>query len=190
MTQRAISDDGQWWWDGQRWLPALSPDGRWRFDGRAWRRTSTWRQPSPAVLISAAVWVATLALWGPTLVMVLPPVPNVAPDPGVEAVLITVFVVVVVLATAATGFIIGVAAQLRWLWLASVIGAGAQMVGYVASMIIADTQSGGSADDFAAVGLIMLTGPVLLGITALLWAGGGLGALARIASRRLANRSQ
>ncbi|WP_415853888.1 GNAT family N-acetyltransferase [Sinomonas sp. G460-2] len=93
MTERPISDDGRWWWDGQRWVPALSPDRRWRFDGRVWRRTSTWRPPSPAVLASAAVWVGALALWGPALVMVLPPVPNVASDPGVEAVLIAVFLV-------------------------------------------------------------------------------------------------
>jgi len=31
------SADGRWWWDGERWHPAISPDGLWRFDGRGWK---------------------------------------------------------------------------------------------------------------------------------------------------------
>jgi Flp pilus assembly pilin Flp len=31
-----FSPDGQWWWDGAQWRPAVSPDGRWRWDGRSW----------------------------------------------------------------------------------------------------------------------------------------------------------
>jgi len=31
-----FSDDGQWWWDGQSWVPALSPDRRWRWSGNVW----------------------------------------------------------------------------------------------------------------------------------------------------------
>ncbi|WP_415854369.1 hypothetical protein [Sinomonas sp. G460-2] len=182
---RQHSDDGQWWWDGQRWLPALSLDGRWRFDGRAWRRNSQWREPSRAVLITGGIWAAALALWAPVLMMVLP-APSGVLDTGEETVLIAVFVVVVLLATVATGFAVGLATQLRWLWLASVVGAGAQMVGYVASMVLSDAPS---ADDFAAVGSIMLTGPVLLGITALLWAGAGLGRLATAIRRRMVRRT-
>jgi hypothetical protein len=31
------SADRRWWWDGQRWHPAISPDGLWRFDGHGWK---------------------------------------------------------------------------------------------------------------------------------------------------------
>ena len=31
-----ISPDGQWFWDGQKWLTTLSPDGQSRWDGRNW----------------------------------------------------------------------------------------------------------------------------------------------------------
>ena len=36
MVGTRFSDDGYWWWDGTRWLPAISEDGRWRWDGRQW----------------------------------------------------------------------------------------------------------------------------------------------------------
>lgn len=31
-----LSPDGQWSWDGQKWLSTLSPDGQWRWDGQSW----------------------------------------------------------------------------------------------------------------------------------------------------------
>ena len=31
-----VSPDGQWFWDGQKWMTTLSPDGRFRWDGRQW----------------------------------------------------------------------------------------------------------------------------------------------------------
>jgi len=34
-----ISPDGQWFWDGQKWLTTLSPDGKFRWDGQAWTRS-------------------------------------------------------------------------------------------------------------------------------------------------------
>ena len=33
-----LSDDGNWFWDGQKWQPAMSEDGQWRWDGREWQR--------------------------------------------------------------------------------------------------------------------------------------------------------
>lgn len=34
-----LSDNGQWWWDGTRWVPArLSPDRRWHWDGSSWHQ--------------------------------------------------------------------------------------------------------------------------------------------------------
>ena len=32
-----MSQDGRWWWDGERWLAACTPDGLWQWDGEAWR---------------------------------------------------------------------------------------------------------------------------------------------------------
>ena len=39
-----FSDDGDWFWDGQKWRSAISEDGLWRWDGREWQRAVT-RQP-------------------------------------------------------------------------------------------------------------------------------------------------
>jgi hypothetical protein len=32
-----VSQDGNWWWDGQRWISTVSEDGRWRWNGREWQ---------------------------------------------------------------------------------------------------------------------------------------------------------
>ncbi|MFZ0217646.1 MAG: hypothetical protein WAM30_17090, partial [Candidatus Dormiibacterota bacterium] len=32
-----FSADGEFWWNGATWIPALSSDGLWRWDGQAWR---------------------------------------------------------------------------------------------------------------------------------------------------------
>jgi hypothetical protein len=32
----AFSDDGNWWWDGREWRPAISDDGHWRWNGTRW----------------------------------------------------------------------------------------------------------------------------------------------------------
>jgi hypothetical protein len=44
-----ISPDGQWLWDGQRWVSAVSPDGAWRWNGTAWVAIGT---PGPALVAS------------------------------------------------------------------------------------------------------------------------------------------
>ncbi len=31
-----LSPDGEWWWNGVNWLPAVSRDGLWRWDGSRW----------------------------------------------------------------------------------------------------------------------------------------------------------
>jgi hypothetical protein len=31
-----FSPDGEWWWNGATWLPAVSHDGLWRWDGASW----------------------------------------------------------------------------------------------------------------------------------------------------------
>jgi hypothetical protein len=39
QTGVLVSPDGNWWWDGQKWVSALSEDGRWRWNGREWQPT-------------------------------------------------------------------------------------------------------------------------------------------------------
>ena len=36
MEPHTLSSDGRWWWDGERWQPAVSVDGKWRWDGTRW----------------------------------------------------------------------------------------------------------------------------------------------------------
>jgi hypothetical protein len=36
MADPKLSDDGLYYWDGQKWISTLSPDGRWRWNGSAW----------------------------------------------------------------------------------------------------------------------------------------------------------
>ena len=36
MADLRLSDDGLYYWDGQKWVSTLSPDGRFRWNGTAW----------------------------------------------------------------------------------------------------------------------------------------------------------
>jgi hypothetical protein len=45
-----FSDDGQWWWDGQSWLPARSPDRQWHWDGNVWVPAKLGSAPAPLLL--------------------------------------------------------------------------------------------------------------------------------------------
>lgn len=38
-ARRALSADGSWWWNGQRWVAAVTEDGLWRWDGIRWAQT-------------------------------------------------------------------------------------------------------------------------------------------------------
>lgn len=60
-TYPVHSPDRLWWWDGDRWQPAVSPDGSHWFDGIAWRRRVPQRsssRPLLIVLVFAGVIVA------------------------------------------------------------------------------------------------------------------------------------
>jgi hypothetical protein len=50
--QGRISPDGQWFWDGQKWLSTLSPDGTWRWNGSSWiaaRPAAAPKAPAPGI---------------------------------------------------------------------------------------------------------------------------------------------
>lgn len=36
MPSVQFSDDGEWWWDGQKWRPTYSEDRQWRWFGEGW----------------------------------------------------------------------------------------------------------------------------------------------------------
>jgi ABC-type transport system involved in cytochrome c biogenesis permease subunit len=82
------------------------------------------------------------------------------------------------IATAILGLILGLTAQLRWTWLAALLGTCMQMTGYVA-MMLDSPQPGGIEDDAAAAGLLILTMPILLAVAGLLWIGASTGFLMR-----------
>lgn len=64
-----VSPDGQWYWDGQKWITTLSPDGQSRWDGRGWiaARAPAVKQSSIAAfrqipgLRTGAAWKLALA---------------------------------------------------------------------------------------------------------------------------------
>ncbi|WP_415855900.1 hypothetical protein [Sinomonas sp. G460-2] len=176
-----FSDDGQWWWDGRGWLPAVSMDRTWRFDGQRWRRSTSWRAPSKWALFCAPVWAFVLLVWAPIAVAPLS-TPDGGSGPDPLAILLAVLASLVV-ATAVLGFLFGVTTQLRWIWAAAVLGTWAQLAGYVIAQLM-QPQPGGAEDHAAAVGLIMFSMPTLLAITGLLWAGAGAGRLAHWVRRR------
>jgi hypothetical protein len=114
------------------------------------------------------------------------PAPSDRLEADVERVLFAV-VGGVAVATLVVGLLVGLTSQVRWTWLAALLGAWAQLAGYAVSMLMVP-QSGGVEDDAAAVEVIMLSLPVLLTVTVLLWAGAGVGCLARMLRRWMRKR--
>jgi hypothetical protein len=39
QAEPCLSEDGQWWWDGEQWLAAVTADGLWQWDGGEWQPT-------------------------------------------------------------------------------------------------------------------------------------------------------
>ena len=62
------SQDGNWFWDGDKWNDALSQDGKWRFDGGAWQPFAGQRTAMPVQPLYPAAPPP-------------PPAPPVAPPP-------------------------------------------------------------------------------------------------------------
>ncbi len=47
-----VSADGQWYWDGQKWLSTTSPDGKFRWTGTAWVAAGARPAPSTAAVVT------------------------------------------------------------------------------------------------------------------------------------------
>jgi hypothetical protein len=133
------------------------------------------------VLVASAIWAAAVALWAPIVEMVFRgPAGDIAPGAVDVSGVVLLWVVI---ATAIIGLVLGLTTQLRWTWLAALLGTFAQMVGYVAAMLGAP-QPGGIEDDAAAVGVLTFALPTLQVVAGLLWVGAGTGFLLRGARRR------
>lgn len=59
-----LSPDGQYYWDGSRWVTAVSPDGAWRWDGYSWRSAGRPSASSGRVPALIAVGVIAVLLVG------------------------------------------------------------------------------------------------------------------------------
>src|SRR5262249_33799156 len=53
-----LSADGQWWWDGDRWVPASTDDGLWEWDGVRWRPTIALHGTRPGDLATTLAFLA------------------------------------------------------------------------------------------------------------------------------------
>lgn len=86
------------------------------------------------------------------------------------------------MSTMVLGVVLAVTSQLRWTWVAALVGSGMQMIGYVA-VTIATPQPGGVEDIAAGFGVVIFALPVLIAFIGLLWAGSGVGLVVRWARR-------
>lgn len=60
------SADGQWWWDGQAWVPAISIEGaRWTPSGPRSGSLAALRGESRSFKLILAAWVILLVTWVP-----------------------------------------------------------------------------------------------------------------------------
>jgi hypothetical protein len=58
-----VSPDGQWYWNGHKWLTTLSPDGKSRWNGSAWIATSAAPVRKPVGGVWWAPGLRTGAAW-------------------------------------------------------------------------------------------------------------------------------
>ncbi len=172
-----FSPDGEWWWSGTDWKPAISPDRRFRFDCENWvqiRRRSLFPIWS---IVPTFGWITLLGLWLPLSIITFR-ANNPSHDTVVWAV---VGGSIVVFATLAFGFVFGATRRALWLWLMIFPGSFAQIVGY---LIFAQSTAAPGADIGMGVGALFLSVPIFLAVLVCVWLGAGLGRLAAELLRR------
>jgi len=64
-SQGALSSDGEWWWSGERWLPAYTPDRKQRWNGVLWVRAGQRQEVilPPRLARWGIAWLVSLDLW-------------------------------------------------------------------------------------------------------------------------------
>ncbi len=173
-TSHPFSPDGNWWWSGEAWVPVQSKDKRWRWTGVCWQRVRrlVW---APWMTVVAVLWFLALGAWVPAVGLTNAIAKATAPVVGSLAVSggIALGMTVVV------GFLLGRRGWWRHLGLAVLGGTGALLFWYVVAMIAFADPNDPTADNAAAVGVIIFAIPTLLIIALLLGVGAGLGRLSR-----------
>ena len=172
-SPQSYSPDGEWWWSGIDWKPAISADRRLRFDGEQWVRIAR-RSPFPVWSIAPTlIWFVLLGIWLPLLTVTFH-VGNPTRDTAVWAI---VGGSVVALATVTLGFVFGANRRALWLWLAIPGGSFAQAVGYFlfAESTAASYAPGG--DISMGMGAFFLSIPIFLAVLIVTWVGAGIGRL-------------
>ncbi len=180
-AEATFSPDGQYWWSGQVWLPAVSADRKWRFDGTSWLRVRRYHPLPTRLVCFGAVWLVSLAGW-----LVAGIGFGVAEGfnhlTSNELAIIGSLAGVAVLATVVWGFLLGRGRRSVWVAPSAVAGAAVEiMVFYVAAMVaVGLSPSGGDQDDTGAgIGIVILGIPMVLVISTLLWLGAGIGIASR-----------
>jgi nitrate reductase gamma subunit len=179
------SEDGQWWWDGQAWLPAYSVDGKRWFDGVAWARTAP-KRGSLRALRDGPRWLKwSLIPWAILLVAWIPSVDVVASHHDSWQVITTIAVALGTLAVIGTMGFGALLGYLRhWRYLAWAILGGTVLAGMFVFFTFAGSQPANAPDDPGlGLGAMLVTVAMAPVIAAFLWLGGVIGLL----FRRLSN---
>ena len=176
----SFSPDGEWWWSGNDWKPALSPDRRLRFDGESWVRIAR-RSPFPLWSIAPTfAWFVLLAVWLPLSIVTFH-----ADDPSGDTLIWAIVGgSVVASATLVIGIAFGATRRALWLWLAVPVGAFAQTVGYLVFVESTAASNAPGGDILMGLGAAVLSIPIFLALLILTWVGAALGRLAAKLRRR------
>jgi len=183
---QTFSPDGEWWWSGIDWKPAISANRRLRFDGEQWVRIAR-RSFFPVWSIAPTlIWFVLLAIWLP-----LSAVTFRAGNPtGDTAVWAIVGGSVCVLATLTLGFVFGATRMAAWLWVAIPAGSFAQTNGYLILVQSTAPPEVESSDIALGFGAAVLSVPIFLAVVIIIWVGGRIGlAVSEFVKVRLHHRS-
>jgi hypothetical protein len=175
------SDNGQWWWDGQSWLPAYSVDGKRWWNGVAWVRTAPKRGSVRAIREeprwlkwSVVPWAVLLVAWVPSVVVV-------ASHHDSRRTITTVAVVLGAVAAIATmGFGAVLTYRQHWRYVAWAILVGTALVGIFVFFTFAGSQPTNAPDDPGlGLGAMLVTAATAPAIAMFLYLGGLVGLLFR-----------
>ncbi len=181
----SYSPEGELWWSGSDWKPAVSPDRRLRSDSQNWVRIAR-RRPFPAwSIVPASGWFVLLGIW-----LALSVVTIHADNPSRDTL---VWAIVggslVASATIALGIVFGATRRALWLWLAIPVGSFARTVGYFAFVESTAASSAPGGDLATGWCAVFLSIPIFLAVLILIWVGAVLGrSAAELRKRNVARR--